>query len=358
MSGNTSIVDATPNFVEGDFGGQDVRLGTMWNARAGLFAAGDFACSQRSAGANMSLDIAQGRALVDPQQATHQGLYVVRRTSGTAYNTSADGAYTWSAADGANPRIDLVCIEVKDTEMDSSGTTGFRFSIVDGTPNAGATHQMETAYWPAVPTGCLPIAVVRVPAAATTLTTANITNLNPMGGFANPSFYSAAAETTTSASYARTTTPAFCFAYCPASSLVHFTAMGKWKTAAAATAGIAVHINGTRWTQTRQESSPFSTALEVALGTANFYSTYVTDGTTGGGATAGGYSSVSATGADSSDGSAQIIGESTGLGSGNATPPLQIRIPTAGWYVFEERYKTSASTLSVDERHIWLQVMS
>jgi len=184
MSGVTGIVSATPAFVPGSFDAQDVRLATLGNLRPGLYETGDFAVSQRAAGANMSLDIGAGRCFISPGDASQQGVYLARlATADAPYNTLADGGYTWTAADATNPRIDLVCIEVEDQDF-SGSYTGYKFRIVDGTPNAGATSQNVTTYWPAIPSGAIAVAAVRVPATATTLTTANITNLNPVGGHA------------------------------------------------------------------------------------------------------------------------------------------------------------------------------
>lgn len=179
MSGYTSNVDSTPMFVPGSFDGQDVRLATIGNAQPGLFAPGDFAVSQRAAGANMSVDIAAGRAYLNPVAVALQGSYLVWR--GSTYNTSSDGGYTWTAADPTNPRIDLLCIEVADTDF-SGSYTGWKWRIVDGTPNAGATAVGLRQYWPSIPAGCLVVAAVRIPATATTITTANILNLNEVGG--------------------------------------------------------------------------------------------------------------------------------------------------------------------------------
>lgn len=347
MSGSTSLVSSTPGYVTNasGYGGQDVRAGTMINDVPGLFASGDFAVSQRGAGAAMSVDISQGRALIDPQQATHQGLYVVRRTSGSAFNTSADGGYTWTAADPTNARIDLLCIEIKDTDMDASGVTGWRFRVVDGTPSASATHQLEVAQWPAIPSGCMPIAAIRVPAAATTLTTANITSLNPIAGSRTSVNAISTLETTTSTTLVRLTTPDFVFGYVPANSRAKLFYESLWKgSTATPTFGAAVFINGVQSKLAGNNGAPSASVVSNAPGSGGtFYNrlTSTSSGLVGGGGA--GFS------ADSSD-------VATGMNIALSTQAIEfIRLPS-GWYLFETRYSISTGTLSVQNRESWLEV--
>jgi hypothetical protein len=351
MSGNTSLVSSTPGFVTGTYGAKDVRLATLGNTLPGLFASGDFAVSQRAAGANMSVDIAQGRACVDPG-GTHQGIYLARRTSATAYNTSADGGYTWTAADATNPRIDLLCIEAKDTDEDASGVTGWRFRIVDGTPSASATHQLETAAWPAVPTGCLPITAIRVPAAATTLTTANITNLNPIAGGRGSALYTATAETTTSTSYTRLTTPDLAFVYVPNSSArLRVGYKAHWKVSVASgTQTVALFLNSQ---QLRYGAAAAAAAVQEYAVTSltTSYSHLTTDG---GNSASLGFIYGSG-GADVSDVSTGQVMSYNAAGEMGA--PLEIFGLAAGWYTVEVKFKTSANTLSVRERHLWAEVI-
>ena len=347
MSGNTSIVQSTPGFVTGTFAAKDVRLNTLGNALPGLFEAGDFAVSQRGAGANMSVDIAQGRAIIDPQAATHQGSYSVYRTNGTAYNTSADGGYTWTAADGTNPRIDLLCLEIKDTAVDSSGVTGFRFRIVDGTPNASATHQLEAAFWPAIPTGCVPIAAIRVPAAATTLTTTNITNLNPVGGGRRTFNDAATSETTTSATYARLATPDFAFMYVPANSLVHLFHQALIKiSVASGTQKLAWFVNGNqaKFSSSAGTGVPAVSEFSATLGT--FFSHIVT----GIGAPSNAvWRETNVATADQTDVTTGTFPSDAGTTTIGGYVPI-FGLP-AGWYLFEVKYQTSANTLTVKNRY-------
>jgi hypothetical protein len=360
MSGLTTIVDASPSFVPGVFDGQDVRLAALGNKLPGVFANGDFAVSERAAGANMSVDIAAGRAFVEPADIARQGVYAA--WMGSTFNTSSDGGYVWAAADATNPRIDLVCIEVRDTDF--GGTyTGFRYRIVDGTPNAGATHQLVTAQWPAIPAGCVPIAAVRVPAGATTLTAANITSLNAVGGDRFSWNSISAVDTTTSATYTRLANPDAVCVYVPhAASIVRVVYKAQWKSAAAATGGVALFINGSQLKGPVAGGAPAVMGFELALGTANVYA-HLHSATISQGdafATVGAFHSVLPATADVSDvttGQAFTAAGNTTLQAGSAVSgPIDVIGLTAGWYVFEVRYKTSASTLSVRNRTLRAEV--
>lgn len=347
MSGYTTSIDATPGFVAGTFDAKDVRLGMFFNALPGLFAQGDFAVSQRAAGANMSVDIAQGRALTTPA-GTHQGAYLCRLTSGTAFNTSADGGYSWTAADATNPRIDILGIEAAD--IDEGGSyTGWKFRIIDGTPNASATHQLEAAYWPSIPTdgSFVPVAAIRVPAAATTLTTANITNLNPIGGVGRcAASYVSAAETTTSASYARLATPDALLAYVPHTrARVRVFSIGHAKiSVASGTQGVGLFVNGAQAkVLNTTNGAPSSNVEATVTSLSTLYGRFLSYSST--------YSLTAGATADVSDALMQA--------SANSPECFEFTaFSAAGWYLFEQRYKTSANTLTVRERRMSAEVVA
>lgn len=89
--------------------------------------------------------------------------------------TSAGGTYicSWPAATtvaltvpAANPRIDLLCARVRDTDVDASGVKKFEIIPVDGVPASSPTA-------PAVPAGYLPLYQIQVaasPSGALTIT--------------------------------------------------------------------------------------------------------------------------------------------------------------------------------------------
>lgn len=126
---------------------------------------------QRAAGANMTVDVqsSSGGALVQGDSVTAQGHYTIPQT---ATNVNVDIA----AADATNPRNDLVVLEVKDDQHDASGLNLARVRVITGTPNASAalTSDYGVNGTPALPSSCLPLAVVRVAAGATSITNAAI----------------------------------------------------------------------------------------------------------------------------------------------------------------------------------------
>lgn len=96
-----------------------------------------------------------------------------------------DAAVTKSitAANATNPRIDLVCIYVKDSQY--SGTQNIvDFIIVAGTPAA-------TPVAPTAPANSIILAQVNVAANATSITTSNITNVAIPYNYRNAEFTSA-----------------------------------------------------------------------------------------------------------------------------------------------------------------------
>lgn len=359
MSGYTGIVDATPGFVTGTFDAQDVRLSAHGNCLPGLYARGDFTATQRAAGANMSVDISAGRAFVEPGgPASQQGVYLARRES--AYNTSSDGGYTWTAADATNPRIDLLCIEVADADEGGS-FTGFKFRIVDGTPNASATHQLAKTYWPAIPNYVVPIAAIKVPAVDTTISTADITNLNPLGGIGRINYCNNTGnETTTSATFTRLATPDFVLVYVPHASarlrVWHEAHVKATVGAGNLAAGIFVDDTSLKaWNITN--GAPPDGSLQGTVMSTSFYARLATFDATGS-ATQTLQFFGSSTGA-----TADVTNVTTGVGgylAASSAPPSPVTVDqlAAGWHVIEIRYAITANTLNVKERNLKVEVIA
>ena len=115
---------------------------------------------QRAAGANMSVDVRAGGVLIPGTQETHQGFYHLHNTS--AVNVAI------AAADGTHPRIDLVVAKVRDSEYSGSTDAG-SIEVYTGTPAASPVE-------PSVGTNSYVLARVDVPAGATSITTARITD--------------------------------------------------------------------------------------------------------------------------------------------------------------------------------------
>jgi len=154
----------------------------FWSAgmREGVVSGGSFQVIQRAAGANMTVDVASSvglGAIVQGDSVTGQGEYFVPQT---AANVNVDIA----ASDATNPRNDLVVLEVKDDQHDAGGLNLARVRVITGTPNgsAAATDAPGANGTPALPSSCLLLALVRVTAGATSVTTAMINDRRPWAG--------------------------------------------------------------------------------------------------------------------------------------------------------------------------------
>lgn len=148
--------------------------------REGVVSGGSYQVIQRAAGANMTVDVTSSTgsgAIVQGDSVTAQGNYFVPPT---AANVNVDIA----AADATNPRNDLVVLEVKDDQHDASGLNLARVRVITGTANASAalTDAPGANGTPALPSSCLLLAVVRVTAATSTITTAMISDRRPWAG--------------------------------------------------------------------------------------------------------------------------------------------------------------------------------
>lgn len=117
--------------------------------------------SQRGAGANMSVDVAAGTAWVKGDDSVVQPLY-------RCYNDGTVNVAV-TTSDPTNPRIDRVIAEVRDATF-AGAFSDWRIRIVTGTP-AGSPSA------PALPNNAISLATIAVAAAASSIVTANITDL-------------------------------------------------------------------------------------------------------------------------------------------------------------------------------------
>lgn len=112
------------------------------------------AVSERGAGANFTVDVAVFRCVIDGDDGTDQGSYLVW--------SDAVENITVSAAPGSDSRIDLVVIEVNDEQAGGTGSLPFgRARVIAGTP-AGSPSA------PAVPDTAIGIATIGPITPATT----------------------------------------------------------------------------------------------------------------------------------------------------------------------------------------------
>lgn len=139
-------------------------LTSLFGGREGVSGASDLAVSQRAAGANMSVDVAIGRAAVlGDDAATTQGVYHV-------WNDAVKNL-TIAASDPTNPRKDIVIARVRDAFY-SGATNAWALEVVSGTPAASPAE-------PALPNNAIKLAVVAIAASATSIVNANITDARP-----------------------------------------------------------------------------------------------------------------------------------------------------------------------------------
>jgi hypothetical protein len=168
-------VTLTGDFVTGQsvpFARMRDLLETLGIVRSGIISKLDFKVSQRGAGANMSVDVAAGEALVKVTTGTANGICRVRN--------DAVVNVTIAAAHATLPRIDLVCLQYNDTSL-PAGTGGNVPTVraVSGTATSGATLANLTGA-AAVPADSLLLAYVLVPAASSSVIDSRI------GGFYKP----------------------------------------------------------------------------------------------------------------------------------------------------------------------------
>lgn len=131
----------------------------MW-ADEGVVDSG-LAVSQRGAGANNSVDVAVGIGVVQGDDQADQGKYVVRNTA--VVNVPV------TAAPGSNSRIDLVVLQIRDSNAGGDPGDDAIFDIIEGVA-AGSPVA------PAVPDSALLLARILRTAGDTSVTTAMITD--------------------------------------------------------------------------------------------------------------------------------------------------------------------------------------
>ena len=131
----------------------------LW-ATTGIIGSSSLAVTQNSP-AGMSVRIASGWAAIVGTTTTNMGVY-------TVFNDATTVA-TITAADFTNPRIDLVCVTVRDAFY-SGANNDVIFNVIAGTP-AGSPVA------PATPANSIALATVAVAANASTIVTADITDV-------------------------------------------------------------------------------------------------------------------------------------------------------------------------------------
>lgn len=126
------------------------------------FAAGDLKVRQRSAGANMSVDVSAGGGVIEGTEITNQGRYLC--TSDATVNL---GGIT--APGAGTSRIDRIVARVIEADIAGTGSSSWVLERIPGT--AAATPTI-----PGIPASSLPLARFTVTSSTTTITDAMITD--------------------------------------------------------------------------------------------------------------------------------------------------------------------------------------
>jgi hypothetical protein len=159
------LLEAKPGDTPITYHAQDFRnMISAITPNSGVIRAGDLLVSQRAAGANVSVDVAAGRAIVPGTVVANEGTYIV--TSDATFNVPLQ------TPSSSNPRIDLIVAQVYDAQADGGTKYSWTPLAVAGTP-AG------TPVAPATPANSLLLATVYVPANATSIVN---TGTNTSGG--------------------------------------------------------------------------------------------------------------------------------------------------------------------------------
>jgi hypothetical protein len=139
---------------------QDASGAGMSTARGGIVNSGDLTVTQNGT-PNMTVNVAAGVAYIRGTAISNQGIY--RCIASSTTNLTISGAHATLV------RWDLVVGRVYDNTHDGSGQNAWALEVVTGTPSGSPSE-------PSLPTSAFKIARVTVNAAATSITTGNISN--------------------------------------------------------------------------------------------------------------------------------------------------------------------------------------
>lgn len=137
----------------------------------GVMGDTDMKVSQRGAGANMSVDVNAGSAMVEAEPASISGFYHCQ-------NTGTENVVV-TAAHATLPRIDQVILKVNDSIEGTGGPDGAVFQVLAGTATSGATLANRNGAVSTLPDDSIRLADILVPAASSSVTTANIRDRRP-----------------------------------------------------------------------------------------------------------------------------------------------------------------------------------
>lgn len=137
----------------------------------GAWDATDFKVIQRAAGASMAVDINAGFAVVGASSGGNFGYYHVQ-------NDASITNVAVTASHATLPRIDSVYLTVNDSTNGGDANDIPAITVLAGTATSGATLDNRTGA-PTPPTDALLLADLLIPAASTSVVTANIRDRRP-----------------------------------------------------------------------------------------------------------------------------------------------------------------------------------
>jgi hypothetical protein len=136
-------------------------LDTLWSAE-GVVGAGSFIVTQRGAGANWSVDVSAGKAVIQGDDISNQGKYLVRSVGVVNVITPV--------APGSVNRIHRIIIRIRDKDAVGSGTYDWTLELLEDTGSGT----------PAQPNSAITIALVAIAVGQASVLNANITNQRPV----------------------------------------------------------------------------------------------------------------------------------------------------------------------------------
>ena len=166
----------------GSYASADDRMLTQLQRTEGALDNNALKVTQRSAGANWSVDVAAGWGLIYGDDYPLQGTFAV-------YNDASYNKALTTFAPASNPRIDTVVCRLYDSEVDNTKSPldqGF-IDIIVGSESAGAqaSNPLGANYLSgvgALPSTAIPLAYLTIPTGAGSVTNAYITDARSISG--------------------------------------------------------------------------------------------------------------------------------------------------------------------------------
>ncbi|MBA3240081.1 MAG: hypothetical protein H0T60_02550 [Acidobacteria bacterium] len=166
----------TPDYLQTQtYGAKRDRLTLQHGGQVqeGVWDAGDLKGIQRAIGANMTVDVAAGFALVKADDTGNKGFYHAENDASLNVAVAASHATL--------PRLDKLILRVNDTSDGADSTDIPQLITLSGTAISGTTlgNGNTNGSAPAIPNSAIVLADILVPASSTAVTTVNIRDRRP-----------------------------------------------------------------------------------------------------------------------------------------------------------------------------------